>query len=248
MMHSSLMTLGRLRDCPLSQSAHAIVGTLLEVIGDEGTLVVPTFCFGFCRKEPFDRRKTPSEQMGVLSETVRRWQGSCRSPHPMQSISVVGRHAQRLTQLDPLAAFDESGPFAGLLELDAKLLLLGAPMQAASLVHLAEQRREVPYRYRKRFEGPYIDHGRQTVRTYEMFVRDLELDPRLELERIAAELRACNSLQAVRLGGGTMQLCTAADFCATADRMIAADPWSLVKNPPAGNDTAKDDFTRIDAA
>jgi aminoglycoside N3'-acetyltransferase len=41
-----------------------------------------------------------------------------------------------------------------MLELDFKILLLGADVQAISLLHWVEQRLQVPYRYWKVFRGP----------------------------------------------------------------------------------------------
>ena len=229
LVHSSLFPLGRLDGHPASSSPHQLVLTLLDLVGDRGTLVAPTFSFDFCSGLPYDRRQSPSKGMGVLSETIRLWPGSRRSPHAMQPVSAIGRHAAWLTQNDTPSSFGVNGPFARLLELDAKLLLLGAPMQAASLVHLAEERRAVPYRYWKCFTGVYIDQGIRSLRTYQMYVRDLELNPILQLSRIAERLTDVGRLATSRLGAGQVQACRAADFIETTDVMLAANPYALVQ-------------------
>ncbi len=74
---------------------------ILEVIGPEGTLIVPTFNFGFAKGEPYDPLTTPSVGMGAFSEFVRRLPGALRTSHPMQSIAVVGRWAADLAGAIP---------------------------------------------------------------------------------------------------------------------------------------------------
>jgi len=238
LVHSSLFPLGGLLDHARNSTPHQLALTLFDVLGPTGTLVVPTFNFDFCSGLPYDRQRTPSQGMGVLSETVRLWPGSRRSPHAMQSVAAVGRAAGFVTAQDPPSSFGAGGPFERLLALDAKLLLLGAPMQAASLVHLVEERQAVPYRYWKCFTGIYIDQGVRTVRRYQIYVRDLELNPMLELSRVATRLRSADKLSVASLGGGSVQACRAVDFVEIAGAMLQADPYSLLQSPGDGRRTA----------
>jgi aminoglycoside N3'-acetyltransferase len=119
-----------------------------------GTLAVPTFNFAFARGEPFDLRNTPSVGMGAFSEYIRQRASARRPPHLLQSIAVIGRYVDDLASRDTPAAFDPGSPFDRMLELDFKILLLGADVQAISLLHWVEQRLQVPYRYWKVFRGP----------------------------------------------------------------------------------------------
>jgi hypothetical protein len=65
-----------------------------------------------------------------------------------------------------------------------------------------------------------------------MFVRDLELDPQLTLEPVVAYLEARGQWLSTWLNYGQITVCRLADFVAAADRFLADDPWSLVKNRP----------------
>jgi aminoglycoside N3'-acetyltransferase len=227
LVHSSLIHLGRLEGCSSSEGPGRLYELLRGVIGEEGTVVVPAFNFGFCRGEAHDPRVTPSHGMGAFSEFVRTLPGALRSPHPMQSVAAVGPAARAICANETRSSFDPGGPFATLLDLEATGLLLGAPMQAFSLVHLAEERLEVPYRHWKEFTAPYGESEER--RTFAMYVRDLELDPRLELSRIEQGLAAQGGLRSAPVGGGRVQAFALTDFMDVTLRGLARDPHWLLK-------------------
>lgn len=203
-----------------------------SVLGPEGTLAVPAFNFGFARGEPFDPVQTPAEGMGAFSEFVRRRPEARRTPHPLQSLAVFGRHALDLAARDTPSAFDPGSAFERLLELDGRLLLLGADVQAASIVHYCEQRACVPYRYWKTFSGLVNTPAGWQTRSYRMYARDLQLDPQLDLRPVQRELTARRQWRAVPLNYGRVSACSLRAFVAAAGDLLAADPWALVANPP----------------
>jgi aminoglycoside 3-N-acetyltransferase len=103
-------------------------------------------------------------------------------------------------------------------------------MQAVSLVHYAEERENVPYRYWKDFCGEWKDREILEQRTYRMFVRDLERDPRLNLSVLHRELDDIGAITSVAVGGGRVELFSARSFVETARKQLAADPLILVEN------------------
>jgi aminoglycoside N3'-acetyltransferase len=228
MAHSSLLGLGRLADYEISSAPNMIVSYLRDYLGPHGTLVVPTFNFGFCHGEVFDRQNTPSEQMGLLSEVVRRLPNAVRSRHPMQSIAAIGPRAEEICDRDTPSAFDRRGSFEALINMNATLLMLGASLQAASILHFAEQQVGVPYRYWKDFSGPYVDNGQEEKKTYRMYVRDLDLDPQLVMTTIEDELYSLGQLQKRPLGSGQIRSCSFQDLNATAKRCLERDPNCMV--------------------
>lgn len=230
MVHSSLLGLGRLVDHEMSDVPNVIVRYLREYLGPHGTLVVPTFNFGFCRGDVFDRQNTPSEHMGLLSEVVRCLPGAMRSRHPMQSIAAIGPLAQEICDPDTPSAFDERGSFDVLINLNAVLLLLGASFQAASILHFAEQRACVPYRHWKDFSGPYVDDGQRAIKSYRMYVRDLDLDPQLVMTAVEDELDSRGLLWRRTLGGGLVRSCAFQDLNAAARLCLERDPNCMVEN------------------
>ncbi len=227
LVHSALQFLGK----PEGR-LQMYLDALLAAIGPKGTLAVPTFPFTFNRGLDYDTANTPSKDMGVFSEFVRTQPSARRTTHPMQSLAVIGAAAEDLAVRDTLSAFDDGSAFERMLELKFKLLLLGADVQAASIVHYSEQRAAVPYRYWKNFSGRIKESGQWQMRTYRMFVRDLDLDPQLRLAPIQKALEAKGQWHSVELHYGKIAACSLADFVAATDALLVADPWALVANRP----------------
>lgn len=236
--HSALHYFGRLPD-----GAATVYRALAEVLDlpqpdaptaalPTGTLCVPAFSFSFARGAAFDPAESPSEGMGIFSEYVRRLPFARRTPHPLQSLAIVGKHAAGLAERVTPCAFDPGSAFERLVELDSWLLLLGASVQAASIIHYSEQRAGVPYRYWKDFSGQVHTGQGWETQTWRMFVRDLDLDPRLVIAPVQRLLEQRGQWRTQPLNYGQVAACRLGDFVAAADDLLAEDPWVLVENRP----------------
>jgi len=225
--HSAIQFLGRPVD-----GVGMYLDAIQAVIGREGTLAAPTFNFAFARGEPYDPQETPSQGMGAFSEYVRQHPDARRTLHPMQSLAVIGRYADDLASRDTLSAFDPGSAFERMLELDFKLLLLGADVSATSIYHVSEQRNQVPYRYWKDFSGLVRSNDGWHERTYRMYARDLDLDPETTAAPVQRLLEARGQWRSVALNYGEIASCRLLDFVAAVDHFLMADPWSLVLNRP----------------
>jgi aminoglycoside 3-N-acetyltransferase len=224
LIHSAIQFLGRPDD-----GAGMYLQAIQDVIGTQGTVAVPTFNFAFARGERFDPQNTPAQGMGAFSEYVRQHPASWRTTHPMQSLAVIGRYANELAQLETPGAFDDGSAFDRMLQLDFKLLLLGADIQYTAMVHYSEQRINVPYRYWKDFNGEILTAAGWQSRTYRMFVRDLQLDPHLVLRPIQEILVERQQWVSQPLNYGQIAACRLADFVTATDHLLAHNPWALVK-------------------
>ena len=235
LMHSSLWVFGTRAFGDLRGRARPtnLVDALLEYLTPAGTLVVPTFTYQTAKSGSFDRRATPSEGMGVLAEAVRQHAAARRSPHPLQSIAAVGAHAADLCGLDTAGAFNLGGPFDRLLQLDGQLLFLGAPFDAASLVHYAEERCEVPYRSWKTFDIPCVTDDGIVVKPYGMFVRSLAEDPQLHLEPIRNVLEEQSALAHAAVGSAEVKACASRAFVTAAMSLLRQNPRALLRPAPA---------------
>jgi hypothetical protein len=69
-------------------------------------------------------------------------------------------------------------------------------------------------------------------RTYRMFVRDLDLDPKLKLDPIQRALELKDQWHSSPLNFGEVACCRLTDFVLAADSLLAVDPWALVSNRP----------------
>ena len=170
-VHSSLRAVGWVLG-----GAPTLVRALLTTVGDEGHLAMPA-ATPHCAdpatwREPkvrqdwldelrdhlplFDLRTTPTV-LGAIPETFRTWPGTCRSPHPLESVCVRGPHAIAVTSEHPLAFSEGPGsPFDKLLGLDSFILLLGVGFNRCTALHFAEsltpRRRTATVRF-PRLEG-----------------------------------------------------------------------------------------------
>lgn len=225
MVHSALQFLGRPED-----GVGMYLDALLNVLGPKGTLAVPTFSFLFAHGMDLDPNTTPSEgSMGVFSEYVRRHPYSWRTIHPM-ALALIGAQAEELADIVTPSAFEDGSAFDGMLQMGFKLLFMGADVQAASMVHYCEQRAEVPYRYWKPFTGKVRVMGEWESRTFKMYVRDLDLDPKLNLEPIQLALQAKDQWTEKKLNFGAITACTMVDFVSVTEKLLQEDPWILVAN------------------
>ncbi len=198
----------------------------------KGTIAVPTFNFGFCSGNRYDPKSTPAIGMGAFSEYIRRLPTARRTIHPMQSMAVIGKDADDLALRDTLSAFDPGSAYEKMLELDYKLLLLGADIQAVSMLHYNEQRAKVPYRHWKDFSGEVKTPNGWQTKTYRMYVRDLDIDPKIELFPVQQLLEDIGQWRSLPMNYGHVSLCQLTYFVSAVDHFLDKDPWSLVTNPP----------------
>lgn len=221
LIHSAIQFLGQ-----PDGGIEMIFQCLKNLLTNGGTIAVPTFNFDFAKGVEFKIKETPSKGMGVFSEFIRLHPGSLRTHHPLQSIAINGFHAVDIAKRDTLCAFDDGSAFERMLDLDFKCLLLGANINACSIIHYSEQRANVPYRYWKNFSG-FMD-GKYA--TYRMFVRDLELNPLLDLTPIKARLMEQRLWNEVQINYGILASFKLQDFCNSADEFLSNDPFCLLSN------------------
>lgn len=154
--HSALSALGW-----VCGGAVTVIDALQNVVGQSGTLVMPTHSPDLtdptnwgappvpadwiptitATMPPFDPLRTPTSEMGAIPELFRTWPGVKRSEHPACSFAAAGSQANIILDHHALESpFGENSPLARLYDLDAKILLLGVGFDKCTALHLAEQR------------------------------------------------------------------------------------------------------------
>ncbi|HET9481977.1 MAG TPA: AAC(3) family N-acetyltransferase, partial [Candidatus Polarisedimenticolia bacterium] len=115
----------------VSGGPQEVIEAIRDVIGEAGTLVTAAWPFAEpCQAERsklFDVAETPSAA-GLLSETLRRLPGACRSLHPIASVVAIGEAAEALTRGHEMARtpFGDESPYGRLASSAPRLLLVGA--------------------------------------------------------------------------------------------------------------------------
>lgn len=156
-----------------------LIDYLKELVGPEGNLLFPAFNWDFCKGIPFDRKNTPCKT-GALSKAALKRDDFQRTSHPLYSFAVWGKDAERFMAIDVPESFGPGTIFDEMTSLNAKALVIGIPaLSGFTYIHHVEQLVCVPFRYNKNFTADYIDRdGSVSTRTYSMYVRDLDMDPR----------------------------------------------------------------------
>lgn len=155
-----------------------IIDKLQHLVGAQGTLLFPTFNWGFCQGEDFDYNNTPSKTGSLSSKALQR-NDFVRTQHPIYSFAVWGYHKDEMLNNECVNSFGKNTIFEDLYKWNAKALVIGLPaLKGLTYIHHVEQSVGVPYRYNKGFTGAYIDsEGRKKEKTYYMYVRDLDMNP-----------------------------------------------------------------------
>lgn len=159
-VHTSLKSLGF-----VVGGAETLIRALLEIVGEEGTLMMPSQTWknldpstGVHWEEPvewwpiireywpaYNKEITPTLTMGVVAEMFRKWPEAHRSDHPARSIAAVGKHAEYLTADHELSnIFGSNSPVDKLYTLDGYILLVGVGYDKNTSLHLAETRANFP--------------------------------------------------------------------------------------------------------
>ena len=75
------------------------IDSIINKVGSKGTILFPTFNWGFCKNKRFDIQKTPS-QCGALTNEALKRKDFERTQHPIYSFSVWGKDKEKLTKMD----------------------------------------------------------------------------------------------------------------------------------------------------
>ena len=199
--------------------ARTIVDALMEVITEDGTIVMPTqdrgnsepsnwkepaiqpYLYASVRKAipPYDADTTDVEGMGAVVENFKKRKGVISTAHPSASYAAWGKYAKVLCNRQslhfPLA---EESPTARLYEMKGFVLLIGCDLDKATCMHLAE------YRTDNRpiiIEGACINSKEGPRWTTYL---DLDLDSSV-FNKVKSDLQKKKAIHEIACGGSHMQ-------------------------------------------
>ena len=217
MVHSSLKSLGYVED-----GANTVVEALLETIGSNGTLMVPTFTHS--NTEYYDPTESPSKN-GAITEAIRKRSDSVRSLHPTHAVTVIGPDAEELVLNDL-----NCGPLGKGCALDllskrqGRILLLGVNHEANSIIHVGEDYASDPGREKfcspknpKRVTLKHPDLGDVEILLTSMMGRTLAFDLMVNL------LRNTKKIIDGKLGKADCQLMNGLDVIEATQDILASN-------------------------
>ena len=156
LVHASLSSLGY-----VVGGVEALFLALREVVGKEGTIVVPSQTVEISDPATWQYPPVPvewhdvirssmpayskdlsySKGMGAFSQFIGILPDSIRSNHPMYSFTAIGEKAVEIIGEDTFDfPFGEESPLARMYSIGAKVLMIGTGFETNTSLHLAENR------------------------------------------------------------------------------------------------------------
>ena len=181
MLHSSLKKVGQIQG-----GGDTLLDAFCEYLGDSGLLVLPCHTWGTIDEGGTYNIDTPSN-LGVLPNLFRKRKGVYRSMHPTHSMCAYGKGAFEFVQGEiGNDSFCGNGCMQKLLDMGAKILLMGVTLTSCTFFHLIEEKttlshywfNDKPTNYKVKLEnGQVIDKPiyMTKIDTSEYFDKALDL-------------------------------------------------------------------------
>lgn len=217
MVHTSLSKMGY-----VCGGAQTVIEALLETVGEEGTIMMPTQSWKNLDPEDgvhwtvaeedwqtirdnwpaYDKRITPTNTMGAVAEMFRSWLGTIRSDHPARSVAAWGKNAEYLTANHDLSnIFGDGSPIGKLYELNGEVLLIGVGYDKNTSLHLADARAVYPGKHHCVEHSAIMENGKRVWKAYETLYVDGE-----DFVQIGEAFEQTNVVNKTMLGNAELRL------------------------------------------
>lgn len=135
-VHSSMKSMGNVDGGP-----ECVIAAMREAVGEEGTLIFPTFTYRTSYADSFYSNKETPSCVGLLSETFRKMDGVYRTNHPTHSVGIIGKMTEELVagEEEDDTPMGIHSPYRKLGASGAKILMLGCPLSHNSYMHALEE-------------------------------------------------------------------------------------------------------------
>jgi aminoglycoside 3-N-acetyltransferase len=164
LIHSSLKSFGYVEG-----GASAVIRSLLDAIGEEGTLIAPTLTG---RREDsvlsppiYDVLQTKC-WTGIIPETLRNMENAKRSLHPTHSAVAIGSRKEYLTSghEKSKSPCDDSSPYYKNSMIGGYIILAGVDQESNTSIHSCEELAGVIYHLQEDpFDIPVAGYRGETV-------------------------------------------------------------------------------------
>ncbi len=233
----SHVTLGPMEGGSSGKSAcEFLYSAMREVVGTEGTMLVPAFSFSFYRNEDFDLQATPSVQGAWSSsseflEYFRQLPGVVRSADPIHSVAGLGPMAEKLLTQLPTTSYGKNCLYERLLKCGGKICGIGVDLSEAPFLHYVEETVGVPFRYKKLFTGRIGQSGKTNKQGWISSVPIQAANGFPDGTRLGKMARSEGRSRVAVVGLGEVVSIDSKSFYELASRELARDPWFTARGP-----------------
>ena len=214
-VHSSLSSIGW-----VNGGEQAIILALMEVITEDGTIIMPTHSGDLSDPSKwenppvpeawwqiirdtmpaFNIKTTPSFGMGKIVECFRNFDDVKRSFHPEVSFAAWGKHSDLIISNHSINfPLGDKSPLQKIYDLNGLVLLLGVGYDSNTSLHLAEFYSDT--RNKVKSSAPIIENGVRVWKEYE----DFDFDDS-EFEKLGEEFEKTHSIFVGKVGNAITKL------------------------------------------
>ncbi len=227
-LHCDAIVLAQLPPMSATERYEVFFQAMNELLGPEGTLVLPSFTYSFTKGEIFDVEHSPSI-VGALTEYFRTRPGTVRSRDPLFSVVSTGALAAEFAASSSDDSFGPESAFALLDKHNAWIACLGCGFDRITFTHYLEQQAQVDYRYFKHFSGTIQDAAGCHAHTTRYFVRVLERESGIHLGHLRAHLEQQGQLACTTLGRIGLTALRSRAFLHYGHALLAQHPNILIQ-------------------
>jgi len=231
-INSEIMTLGRkFKDLVKRYDiSDFFLSGLLDVVGSQGAIIIPTYSYSFCRQEIYNPAESDTS-IGMLPKRILQWHGVYRNTQPIFSYTGIGSKCKELFKADNTDCFGKESFNAKIYKNDWKLCCLGEKdLQMATSLHSIEQEVEVPYRYVKRFPG-IIKIDKNCNKYYsDYYVRDLSQTYVYDFSQLQKKVNFEGCYRRSKFGLGSISCYRTNELWEIGKTLLEHNHYSFAKN------------------
>lgn len=209
----------------IDNAFNTILNAFFDVIGSEGTLIVPTYTYSFPQNKIFNPDETPSD-CGIFTEKLRQHKDAYRSEDPCVSVAAIGKRAIELTTDAPQNTYGPNSFFHRLHK--AQAIICNINFDAGSnFVHYVERVLHVPYRFDKTFTGILQKNGKIIKTSSTLWVRYLVPGTHPQFEKYNKLAVEKNLFKISKVGRGMFGAISTNDSFDLVKETLDYRPWFL---------------------
>ena len=206
---------------------------LRELVGEEGTIVVPTFTTYLCNQDTAYSPYDSISEMGIFSEYIRKLPDAIRSYHALTSYTAIGKNANFICKNVSRLAYGPESPMDRMISCNARFISIGLkPHDTCSTVHQAELVMGVPYRYIKEFNQHVANRqGRVSVECFYMHVRYKSSNIKKDKRKLFGSFSKRSSVLKSALGRGVVYGYSMKEFYQHSIKCFKENPYAILSSP-----------------